>query len=248
MIAAMAQESKALIHYVEQYKRIAIGPYHGYSFVLAGRNCIVITSGMGVRRASQAAQNLMEKASLRLLISFGIAGAIEADLEIGDVVLVKAVCRLENGVIGPSLPLEPWPDAAREVMAQALASQRSSLFTGTAVTTSGSQPFEYKTSEMRHPVLEMETAGIAQVAAQKGIPLLALRAISDGPRAPLPVDVSMVMDDDANLKVGRMLATLIRNPRLIIAWGGIRRNSQVASDNAALALLAGLSQADFSSH
>ena len=54
-----------------------------------------------------------------------------------------------------------------------------------------------------HPILEMETAGIAQVAAENGIPLLSIRAISDGPRAPIPFNLGEMMDEDANLRAGR---------------------------------------------
>jgi adenosylhomocysteine nucleosidase len=99
---------------------------------------------------------------------------------------------------------------------------------------------EYKLGEMRHPILEMETAGIAQVAAEKGIPLLSLRAISDGPRAPLPFDLSKMMDEDANLQAGRLLKEILLNPRIVFQAKRLMGNVRVASDNAAVALVAAL--------
>jgi hypothetical protein len=88
----------------------------------------------------------------------------------------------------------------------------------------------------------METAGIAQVAAEKGIPLLSLRAISDGPRAPIPFNLGEMMDADANLHIGRMLKAAVRHPGIILQSRGLMRNSKVAADNAAIALVAALSQ------
>jgi adenosylhomocysteine nucleosidase len=242
LIAAMTQESEALLRCVKPWKRVAVGPLRGNSFVLTRQNCVLVTSGMGVRRASEAARNLVELNSPQMLISFGIAGAVEADLEIGDVVLAEAVCSLDQGVPGSLMPLEPWPDAARKAAAEVLVTRGRQLFTGTAVTTGGSQVMQSQLGEMRHPILEMETAGIAQVAAEKGIPLLSLRAISDGPRAPIPFDLGEIMDEDANLQAGRLLGAIARNPRIIFQSRQMMRNTKIAANNAAAALVAALRQ------
>jgi adenosylhomocysteine nucleosidase len=243
LIAAMTQESDALLRCIKGQKRTTVGPLRGYSFELSGQSCVLVTSGMGIRRASQAARNLVAMNTPHLLISFGIAGAVEADLEIGDVVLAEAVCRLEHGVHSPLLPLAPWPDAAREAVAQVLAKHGARLLAGTAITTGGSQVTKSQLGEMLHPILEMETAGIAQVAAENGTPLLSLRAISDGPRAPIPVDLGEMMDEDANLQAGRLLKALLHNPRIVFQSGQMMRNTRIAADNAAVALVAALSQA-----
>jgi adenosylhomocysteine nucleosidase len=245
LIAAMTQESDALLRWIKGWQRIALGSFSSKCFELSGQICVLVTSGMGGRRASEAARNLVEMKAPRLLISFGIAGAVDADLEIGDVVLAETACRLEQGVPGPLLPLEPWPDAAREAVVQALAKRGARQWAGTAVTTGGSQVMEYQLGEMKHPILEMETVGIAQVAAEKGIPLLSLRAISDGPRAPIPFDLGEMMDEDANLQAGKLLMAVVRNPRIVFQSRRLMRNTRIAADNAAAALVAALSQPAF---
>jgi len=243
LIAAMTEESNALLRYVKPWQKIRVGQLHGYSFEISGKNCVLVTSGMGVRRASEATRLLLNANAPQLLISFGIAGAVEEDLEIGDVVLSKGVCWLDQGIIGPILELEKWSEAAREAAAKELGRYGAHLLTGTAVTTSGSQALEYKLGEMRHPVLEMETAGIAQVAAERGVPLLSLRSISDGPRDPLPFDLGEVMDEDANLRTGKLLWAIVHNPRIILQSGRMMRNTRLAADHAAIALLAALNKA-----
>ena len=222
-----------------------MGSFSGKCFELSGQTCLLVTSGMGVRRASEAARILVEMNAPRILISFGIAGAVEADLQIGDVITADAVCRLDQGVPGPLLPLSSWPETAREAAAEALSSRGARLLAGTAVTTGGAQVMEYQLEKMIHPILEMETAGIAQVAAEKGIPLLSIRAISDGPRAPIPFDLGEMMDEDANLQVGKILKAILRHPGIVFQFGRLIRNTRIAADNAAIALMAALSQTTF---
>ena len=245
LIAAMSQESNTLLRYIEGWKRIAVGNMPGCQFTLSGQDCVLVTSGMGFRRAGQAARELLALTDPQVLISFGIAGAVGSDLEIGDIVLAEAVCRLDQGILGPLIPLAAWPDAARTAMIQAMDKRRARLWAGTAVTTTGSQVKESELGGMKHPILEMETAGIAQAAAEKGIPLFSLRAISDGPRAPIPFDLGQVTDEDANLQTGRLLKALVHNPRIVFQSGRMIRNSRIAADHAALALVASLIQASF---
>jgi adenosylhomocysteine nucleosidase len=240
LIAAMPQESEALLRRISGWKRTAPETLRGCAFEWGGQACLLVTSGMGERRAAAAARALIAQHAPRALISFGIGGAVEADLQVGDVVAAEAVCRLEQGAAGALLPLAAWPAAAREAAVRAAAERGARLFCGTAVTTGGCQVAAGRLGQMLHPVLEMETAGIAQAAAEKGIPLFALRAISDGPCAPLPFDLGEMMDADANLQTGRMLKAILRRPAVLFQAGRLVKNSRTAAVNAAAALLAAL--------
>jgi nucleoside phosphorylase len=242
LIAAMPQESAALLRSIHGVERIALGLFSGKRFMLSGHNYILVTSGMGIRRASQATCELIKISAPRLLISFGIAGAVEADMDIGDVIMVEAVCRLDQGIVSPLLPLNRWSDEAREAAARALGGRGAHLFRGTAITTRGAQIIENILKRMAHPVLEMETAGIAQVAEEEGIPFYSLRAISDGPRAPIPFDIGEIMDDDANLRASRILMAIVRHPRIIFQFSRLMHHTRLAADNAAIALIAALSK------
>jgi adenosylhomocysteine nucleosidase len=245
LIAAMPSESDALLRLVGPWQRVALESLRGYSLKISGQECVLVTSGMGIRRAHEATRRLVNLISPRLIISFGIAGAVEAVLEIGDVVLSNAFIELNQGVIGPAMPLAAWPTGAQEAAEKVLATRRAHLFTGTAITTVGSQVSADRLGGIAHPVLEMETAGIAGVTLDRGIPLLSLRAISDGPRAPIPIDLGEVMDENANLIPGKLLKAIFRNPRILVQSRRMLRNSRLAADHAAIALLAALSSTNF---
>jgi adenosylhomocysteine nucleosidase len=244
LIAAMTQESQALLHRVEHWKRGRVGQPPVYSFEISGQACLLVTSGMGVKRAREATQLLVDTYAPHLVISFGIAGAVEEDLEIGDVVLPEGYYQFENGVLGERTSLAAWPSPAREAAAEALSIHGRRVYAGTAITTSGAQVDRSQLGDLPHPVLEMETAGIAQVARAHGLPLFSLRAISDGPRAPIPVDLGQVMDEQANLRVGKLLVALLRHPAIIFQAGRMIRNTEIAASSAAISLLAALSKID----
>jgi adenosylhomocysteine nucleosidase len=242
LIAAMPQESKALLRYIKEWKRIALGPFRAFHFRLMDRDCLLITSGMGLERAMAGTRALLAVTSPNLLVSFGIAGAVNTDLSIGDVVAARNTCRVERGQPGPFRPLASLSMDAWNAAAQVLQPDGARLVAGTAITTRGSQVLLELPEEMDRPVLEMETAGIAQVAAEKGIPLVSMRSISDGPKSPIPFDLGEILDEKYKLRMGRMLRMVLRRPQIIFQSRGMLRNSSLAADHAARALVAALSQ------
>ncbi|MFH1523420.1 MAG: hypothetical protein ABIF04_00475 [Chloroflexota bacterium] len=242
LIAAMTQESYALLRCVTKRKRTKLGSFRGFRFQLSQYNCVLVISGMGIKRATQATQALLEAIHPQLLVSFGIAGAVREDLQIGDVVVARNSCLLENGVMAQFRPLLALSEAGWNAACQALQPHGARLVHGIAITTRGSQILQHQSNELLNPVLEMETAGIAQVAAEKEIPLLSLRAVSDGPQAPIPFDIEAMMDEEANLRIGKLIKVLLRQPRILLQSRQFMQNSRKAADHAAMALVATLSQ------
>ncbi len=238
LVAAMSQESQALLRRVQAWKRITLGHLPAYSFSAGGHACLLVTSGMGRRRAADATHILVENAHPQAIISFGIAGAVEADLEIGDVVIPNSCYTWDGATFGECIPLAQWSQAAVEAAAQALSPAGRRVFEGAAVTSGGSQVGQEQLGNLLHPVLEMETAGIAQVAAEYAIPLYSLRAVSDGPRAPIPLDLGEIMDEDSNLRPGRMLRAVISHPRMVLQARRVLHNTDVAARCAANAITA----------
>ena len=242
IIAAMSQESEAVLRMIGQHARSDLGKHRCYRFQISGRECWLLTSGMGIRRAAEATRKLIDAASPQLLVSVGIAGAVNADLEIGDVVVSRHTCLLENDIAGPFQPLAWLSEAAWQAAEKALQPGGTGLYPGSAVTTHGAQPVQHLLEHMENPVLEMETAGIMSAAAEKRIPVLSLRAISDGPRAPIPFDLETMMDENDNLRTGAIVRNILGHPRILPQLVQMGRNSRLAADNAALALMAALSQ------
>ena len=241
IIAAMPQERGALLHLIKGWERCALDPFRCQHFRLNERDCWLVTSGMGLQRAAQATLAVLDTFHPQLLVSVGVAGAVYPDLAIGDVVAARNTCLLDKGALGQVMPLARLSQVAWQAVAQALQRRRASLFSGIAVSTRGAQLTQEQPEQLTNPILEMETVGIAEVAAQQGIPLLSLRAISDGPRAPIPFDLEAMMDEQYNLRTAKILRTILGHPQMLPQLMRMSRNTNLAAENAAIALIAALS-------
>ena len=241
-IAAMSQEVRPFLRRVGKWERIRLSPFPGYRFRLFDRDCVLVQCGIGLRRATEATQALIAVAGPQLLVSFGVAGAVQNDRQVGDVVFVQAACSLDNGRPGQVQPLAAWSTAAQQAAAQALRPRGARCVTGTALTTPGSQSVHLQPQELAQPVLEMETMGIARVAAEQAIPLLALRAISDTIEEPIPFGPEEFFDADFNLRPGKIARLVLRRPHSLLQFLRLARNTNRAAENAAIALIAALSQ------
>jgi hypothetical protein len=82
-------------------------------------------------------------------------------------------------------------------------------------------------------VVEMESAAIQAVCAERGIPCVTVRVISDTAEEDLPLDFSKIADAKGHLKVGGLLLELARQPYrlpLLIKFG---RQSRAAATSLA---------------
>jgi hypothetical protein len=84
----------------------------------------------------------------------------------------------------------------------------------------------------------METAAIAAECAAGGVPLLALRSISDSVDEPLPFALSDYIDGEQQLRMGRFAAAILRRPALLPALLRLGSNTSRAADIAAAAVIA----------
>jgi adenosylhomocysteine nucleosidase len=209
-------------------------------FHLFGRDCLLILSGVGLMRALRAAHALFSMTRPQLVVSFGIAGSPQDDLRVGDMITVQTVSVLGQGSTGRAQVLASLSESARHAAAQALRPRGARFLPGIALTTSGVQAVNLAGLSLEHPVLEMETAGIAQACFSQSVPVLAVRAVSDSVDQPLPFDLETCLDKDQNRKVGRIFAGLIRDPSLFIRLNRLRKNAGRAAENCAVAMHAAL--------
>ena len=90
----------------------------------------------------------------------------------------------------------------------------------------------------QNPVLEMETAAVAQAASEQNVPVAALRAISDGADEHLEFSIADIADSEMRIRVRKVLWTLVRKPRIIPQLVRLGKNSQRGGDNLAVAVIA----------
>ncbi len=135
----------------------------------------VVHTGVGESAARKSLADFLAQESPRILISAGFAGATSEKLKVADILIgenFSETALLERaralGVVGK---LKTIPQVADN------ASER-----GAIAQTSGAV------------AIDMETEFIASACAERDIPLLSLRAISDTPRAPFSIPLRILFD------------------------------------------------------
>ena len=146
-------------------------------------------SGMGQAAARRAGEILMGRSRPELLVSVGFGGALTPGLAAGDLVLGETFWRYNPDT--RELQAGPQPVSPRPLPFLCGALQQAGLTaaTGSLVTTSriihkGRQGEPL--AGLPRPVLDLETAVLAEMAAARGLAFLSLRAITDAAAEEIP--------------------------------------------------------------
>ncbi len=164
-----------------------------FSGTLEGLDVVVVQCGVGKVNAAMCTQILCDCYGVTHVVNTGIAGSLNAALDIGDLVVSQDAmyydvdCHFVNYPVGkvPGMPLTYPADAALADAAFAAAetvnpghTRRGRIASGDQFVASGELK-AHIISVTQALCTEMEGAGIAQAAYRNGVPFVILRAISD---------------------------------------------------------------------
>ena len=171
---------------------------------LCGKDVVVVRSGIGKVNAGICAQILIDMFGVDALINTGVAGSLDAAIDIGDIVISTDAVQhdMDASTFGdpvgqiPRLDTFSFPADERLVQAAKLANEEVNTdihtFTGRVVSgdqfIAGEEKKDYLIRTFDGKCAEMEGAAIAQTAYLNNIPYVIIRAISD------KADNSAVMD------------------------------------------------------
>lgn len=211
-----------------------------YQGGLCGGTLLLARTGIGPARAKAAIASLVKQYDPGAILSIGFAGALKENLRRGDLLIASEVHTLrqepegEPPVTCAGLPCDP---GLVDVAVAAARKQGLAFHVGSSLTVPEvvHDPRMKKRLGRRWPVavVEMESYWIGRVAAQRGIPFLAVRAVSDTVSDRLP-DLRGVIDGEGNVPTLRALGRLARYPQQ--AWGVLRlaASARPASRNLAM--------------
>jgi adenosylhomocysteine nucleosidase len=170
---------------------------------IEGMRCVTVPSGIGKVDAAQTAQTLIMRYGVDAVIFTGVAGGINPQLHIGDIVISSNVVHHDFGQILPKLfipfdtigfpadsflcvlawqaargvELEPIPSSIRGD------SNRPTIILGRVATgdqfISSEAKRQWIESTFHADCVEMEGAAVAQVCTVNGIPFVIIRSLSD---------------------------------------------------------------------
>ena len=131
--------------------------------------------GMGAVAAHHAAKELLA-AGASGLVSFGFAGALDPDLQPGNLVLPEAVLAEDTQTLFPVDSV--WRKQLQQCLSGHIRQSGGLLVTTREVVTSTSSK-QALAERTRACAVDMESTAIATVATEAGNPFLAVRVVSD---------------------------------------------------------------------
>ena len=139
----------------------------------------VLHTGVGEKACRKNLAEFLQEGQPDCLISSGFAGALSAQIKPGELILAKnfstvPISRIQ-AALGRFLVRVDDLYTADTMIATSTERERVHTTTGAAA-------------------VDMETEFIARICAERGIPLISLRAISDGPNEPFPAPPDVLFD------------------------------------------------------
>lgn len=195
IIGAMDVEVDNLKASMENVKVLAMAGMDFYEGTISGKKVVVVKSGIGKVNAAICTQILIDKFDITQVINTGVAGSLNNDIDICDIILSGSA--IEHDMDVSPLGYEPGviPDmetseyvASKELIELAKDRANSAgldvkIFEGKVVSgdqfISDADKKEYLKDNFGGDCAEMEGAAIAHTAYLNGIPYLVIRAISD---------------------------------------------------------------------
>lgn len=195
IIGAMEEEVAALKEDMDIQETVEQASMVFCKGKLCGKDVVVVRSGIGKVNAGICAQILVDRFQADMLINTGIAGSLDARIDIGDMVISTDALHhdMDATIFGDAIGQIPrmdtlaFPADEELVRKAAKANEKANpdIRTFTGKVASGDQfissrEAKEKIVENFHPLcVEMEGAGIAQAAYLNKVSYVIIRAISD---------------------------------------------------------------------
>ena len=195
IIGAMDEEVDSLKSAVTDVKITTIGGMDFYEGVLDGAPVVIVKCGVGKVNAGNCAQILISIFGVGRIINTGVAGSLDASIDIGDIVVSTDAVQHDFDItpagyapgelVGFGSPSMPADEDLRERAVNAVhqCAPEVHVFEGRVCTgdqfIASAEQKEAIISKFGGLCCEMEGGAIAQICCQNGIPFVIIRAISD---------------------------------------------------------------------
>lgn len=195
IIGAMEEEVQELIADLAFAEKKTVASMDFYKGTLYGKDCVIVKSGVGKVNAALCTQILADFYKPEALINTGVAGSLDAQINIGDMVVSEDAVQhdMDASAVGDPVGQVPRMDflafpaepvlVKKAVEANQKANPDIQTFTGRVASgdqfISGGEKKKQIQENFHARCAEMEGAAIAHGAYLNKIPYVILRAISD---------------------------------------------------------------------
>ena len=221
IIGAMEEEIESIKPHIDIISTKNIISLDFYMGKMGGNNVVLVRSGIGKVNAAICSQVLIDLYAVDYIINTGVAGAINKDLKIGDIVIATDTMHhdIDTTYFGDEIGIIPRMNsifkADKNLIELALnasteINQNNSIVTGRIVSgdkfISNTEEKNKILSHFKAFCVDMESAAIGQTCYLNKIPFAIIRSISDN------ADENNKYEDffrDSAIKASNLLKTMI---------------------------------------
>jgi len=200
---------------LRSFKRVSVGRWdRAYQAHVGSAEVRVLVTGVGRFAAQRSMAQEFSGASTEACISAGLAGSLRAAYQLGEVLVARAASDSTGAHLiysDPQLLGHAVKAGARRV--------EKFLVTDHVVSTVE----EKKSLGASGDAVDMESLYILSAAAHAKIPAVAIRSVSDGLDADLPLDFNQVFNEKGEVSVPKVIRQLLVRPQ---GLGGLLRLGQ----------------------
>jgi adenosylhomocysteine nucleosidase len=242
IVAAMEEEVSDLRARMIGARAVAVAGAHvTVGWIGAGRVALAVT-GDGERNARRGLSALLASQPIERLVMIGVAGGLSSDLDVGTLVIASRVINPADGGVRV-------PDAGLVAAATACGARRGVAVTATRIadtaddkrrllalaTGAGPAPASDRGAPVT-AIVDLESAGLAAVASDAGVPWMVLRAVSDTADESIPALLNQSRDEGGAVQRGRVAWGLLTNPRALLPLLALRARVRTCAGHLARAV------------
>lgn len=192
IMGAMVEEITPLLEYFGKYETVECAKNRYYLTSYYGLELVIAYSKIGKVNASLTASTLIEKFGAQKLLFSGVAGAVNDNLKIGDLIIATKLAQHDLDITAFGHPHGFVPEGSVYVeadkslialaksvaLAKNITLQEGIIVTGDQFICDGNKK-EWIKKTFNADALEMEGASVAVVCDALNVPFFILRSISD---------------------------------------------------------------------
>jgi adenosylhomocysteine nucleosidase len=210
------------------FRKIAAG-------MAASAQADILITGIGCQNAQKTTREFLAAHSPGFALTCGFAGGLNPELKLGEVVFELTNRRDEFHASQTELEIrDSWNSSLREMLLAAGA-KPAKIFCADRIATTIAEKKKLR-DETGADAVEMESAAIHAVCAERGIPCATVRVISDTANEDLPLDFNALVRPDQSLDFGKLAWAAAKSPGKISALMQLQKKTRFAAERLAAVL------------
>ena len=223
IMGAMIEEITPLLEYIGEYKEHKYADNTFYEAKYKGLDLIIAYSKIGKVFSALTASTLIEKFGASKLLFTGVAGAINENLKVGDLIVATKLCQHDLDIVAFGHPYGFVPEgklfidtntSLREIAKSVSDELNIKLYEGVIATgdqfIASPQKKEWIQKTFHADAIEMEGASVAVVCDALNVDFFILRSISDAADMDAGFDFDKFLESSAKQSANFIIKMLER--------------------------------------